>query len=117
MNCSQCHSLEPTSTDGLKGPALGLIYNRRVGSDKNYQAYSKEMLQSNFFWSAKNLYNFMYRPKDVISFTKCRLYEKGLTDESDRADLIMFLREYSHELGKNMRIRAVSEKGYDFYQT
>ncbi len=91
-NCSQCHSLQPTSTDGFKGPALGLIYNKRAGSDSYYQAYSKEMLKSNFFWSAKNLYNFMYKPQTLIPFTNCKLYKKNLTEEIDRAYLIMFLK-------------------------
>ena len=43
--------------------------------------------------------------------------KENLKSESDRADLILFLREYSSELGKNLKIKAIQAKGYDYYQT
>ena len=43
--------------------------------------------------------------------------KNSLKSESDRADLIVFLREYSHELGKNLKIKAIKARGYDLYQT
>ena len=48
VNCAGCHSLEIGSgSSHSKGPALGLIYNRKVGSDKDYESYSEAMINSN----------------------------------------------------------------------
>ena len=47
INCAGCHSLEPSSGSSSKlGPALGLIYNRKAGSDSSYEAYSDKLVQS-----------------------------------------------------------------------
>lgn len=35
-NCSTCHSLEAVDGRPMKGPSLGLIYNRRAGSNVTY---------------------------------------------------------------------------------
>ena len=41
MNCAGCHSMESSSSSSFtKGPALGLIYNRKIGSDVEYTGYS-----------------------------------------------------------------------------
>ena len=66
ISCSSCHSLEHSSVTFSKGPSLGLIYNRRVGSDENYQSYSENMLSSELFWTGRNLYNFMLNPKILM---------------------------------------------------
>ena len=35
-HCSMCHSLEAVDPKPMKGPSLGLIYSRRVGSNSGY---------------------------------------------------------------------------------
>jgi len=40
----------------------------------------------------------MYDPLKMIPGVRCGLVMKPLTNESDRADLVTFLREYSKEL-------------------
>lgn len=76
----------------MRGPSLGLIYNRRAGSNTNYESYSDSMLKSTFFWSAKNLYKFMANTRSVIPDTRCWLQKHPLNSEEDRADLITLFR-------------------------
>jgi len=42
---------------------------------------------------------------------------KPIKEESDRADLISFLKEYSKGLELNTRIELIKREGYDMYQT
>lgn len=72
----------------MKGPSLGLIFNRKAGANTNYETYSLDLLKSTFYWSSKNLYNFMYDTKSLLPNTKCRLATKPLKSEEDRADLL-----------------------------
>ena len=47
INCVGCHGLEATSgPSDKKGPALGLIYNRKAGADYQYEAYSNALIKS-----------------------------------------------------------------------
>ena len=47
INCSGCHSLEPNSgSSNRKGPSIGLIYNRKIGSDFEYEAYSDALVKN-----------------------------------------------------------------------
>ena len=39
-NCAGCHSIEGVDSKPMKGPNLGVIYNRRVGSNSNYENYT-----------------------------------------------------------------------------
>ena len=87
-NCGGCHSLDAVDVKDMRGPSLGLIYNRRVGSNTNYESYSDSMLKSTFFWTAKNLYKFMANTHTLIPDTRCWLKKHPLHSEEDRADLI-----------------------------
>lgn len=61
------------------GPALGLIYNRKIGSDASYYNYSEGMIKNKSYWTAANLYKFMYDPKSMISDTICPISKsKGI---------------------------------------
>ena len=77
--CSQCHSLEGVDGKIMKGPNLGLIYNRRVGSNANYDTYTDNMLKSSLFWTPLNLYRFMANANSVIPKTSCKLAKSPLT--------------------------------------
>lgn len=94
--CSPCHTMDSISIEGSRGPALGLIFNRRAGSDVKYEGYSEVMTKTKLYWTARNLYHFMYNPQSVVSGTICSIMRGvGLKSEEDRADLLTFLQEYS----------------------
>lgn len=92
VNCASCHSLETTTNTVDNGPSLGLIFNRKVATDINYLHYSRAAIDRNFFWTAKNLYKFMFDPLKMIPGTRCGLALKPIASESDRADLVTFLK-------------------------
>ena len=94
-----------------------MIFNRKVATDINYLNYSRAAIDKTFFWTAKNLYKFMLDPLKMIPGTRCGLVMKPLVSESDRADLVTFLREYSKELELNTRIELIKREGYEMYQT
>jgi cytochrome c2 len=84
--CAGCHGLGHISVERKKGPSLGLIYNRKAGSDVFYKAYSNDLVNSNIYWTSKNLFRFMYNPKIFIKGIGCGAF--SLKSEEDRADLI-----------------------------
>ena len=49
--------------DSLSGPSLGLIYNKKMGSDPFYTRYSNIMIEANLFWTEKNLFKFLKNPQ------------------------------------------------------
>lgn len=84
--------MEAVDPKPRRGPSLGLIYNKRVGSNLNYDYYTDSMLKRSFFWTAKNLYAFMANPQALVPKTSCGLVKNPLTSEEDRADLITMFR-------------------------
>ena len=56
-NCSSCHGLSANSK-GLKssGPALGIIYGKKVGSDTYFPYYSYGMATSQYIWNKQVFY-------------------------------------------------------------
>lgn len=80
--CSACHTMDPHSGAQNRGPALGLIFNRIAGSDVKYPGYSFAISNSRIFWTAKNLYNFMQNPQQIIPGTTCNISNRtGLSSE------------------------------------
>jgi len=50
--------------------------------------------------------------------TTCPISKQGgLKSEEDRADLIEFLRQFTSELSKNIKIKEVKSQGYEQYQS
>jgi len=41
QTCFGCHSLEAVDPKPKKAPSLGLIFNRRIGSNPSYPNYTK----------------------------------------------------------------------------
>ena len=60
------------------GPALGLIFGRRNGSDTYYKGYSDNLLKSDFMWTSHKLNIYLKNPKSLISGTKCNFIKGGL---------------------------------------
>ena len=113
-NCMSCHSLE-TNNQGYKttGPALGLIYGRRAGSDPYFE-YSQGLLMSNFVWNEKRLFNFMKKPKEMFPDVRCEILGGGVENSTDRADLTKFLKKFTKELHRNLRFKANNFYGKDY---
>lgn len=59
----------------------------------------------------------MENPLKLVKSTTCGLLKKPLLEESDRADLLYFLREFNKELTKYTMIKVIKMKGYGLYQT
>lgn len=78
-HCSTCHSLEGIDPRPNKGPSLGLIFNRRAGSNMSYEQYSNQILKSGLFWTSKNLYKFMGNASSLFPKTTCKLRTHPLT--------------------------------------
>ena len=114
MNCMTCHSLE-ANNQGLKttGPGLGLIYGRRSGADKTYQ-YSEALLKSNFVWTQKKLFDFIRNPVEMVPDVKCAAM---IPKQEERADLVKFLKKFTKELHKNIRVKANSIYGREYVDT
>jgi len=111
QNCMSCHNLE-MNNKGYKttGPALGLIYGKKAGSDP-YFDYSEGLLKANFAWSEKRLFDFMKEPKNMIKDVRC---EVAIENKAERADLTKFLKKFTKELHKNLRVKANQLYGKDY---
>ena len=84
--CKTCHSL----TKNKLGPALGNIFDKKVGSVKGYR-YSKAMKKSDIIWNEETLDKFLIKPRKYIKRTKMRF--SGIKKKSQREALIKYLKE------------------------
>jgi cytochrome c2 len=116
-DCAACHSLEPIDPRPTRGPSLGLIYNRKAGSNTSFVTYSLDLITANFFWTPKNLYNFMGNTSSLLPKTSCKLSSHPIRSESDRADLLALFKDFTSEMIFNVRLKEVDKLGYNRYQT
>ncbi len=87
--CKVCHSFDP----GKKkiGPHLMGVVGRKSGSVEGYK-YSKAMAAADITWDEANLDKFLTKPKAFLKKTKMSF--GGLKKESQRADLIAYLKAH-----------------------
>ncbi len=78
VNCASCHALETVTNTVDNGPSLGMIFNRKVATDLNFYNYSNAAIAKSFYWSTKNLFNFI--PSNPI--LRCSLRKKRLQDRT-----------------------------------
>jgi cytochrome c len=85
--CKTCHSFDP----GKKkiGPHLKGVVGRKAGGVEGYK-YSKTMAAADITWDEANLDGFLTKPKKFMKGTKMSF--AGLKKESQRADLIAYLK-------------------------
>jgi len=116
-NCASCHSLEASNQgrNAVMGPALGLIYGKKAGSDK-YFNYSDSYVHSQKYWTERFLFKYLQNPKAEFPDTKCLIKGGGLSEEGERADIAKFLRLFSKNLRINLENKAKKNFGKDYIQ-
>ena len=89
--CGACHNFKKDSKSKI-GPNLWNLINRQKASVSGF-AYSKALSDYGGKWTFEELNSFLYKPKAYIKGTKMNF--AGLKNIEDRADLILWLRQYS----------------------
>ena len=89
--CGACHNNKKDSKSKI-GPNLWNLINKQKASMSGF-AYSKALSDFGGKWTFEELNRFLYKPKEYIKGTKMNF--AGLKDVGDRADLILWLRQYS----------------------
>lgn len=91
--CKACHSVE-AGTNKV-GPTLHNVIGRTPGTEEGYN-YSKAMEEygaAGHVWDEATLDSYLEKPKDVVPKTKMAFV--GLRKESDRQDVIAYLKQNS----------------------
>ena len=91
--CSACHTYKKGAADKV-GPNLWNLINRPLAKVDGF-AYSKALSEFGGAWGYEELSQFLYKPKQYIEGTKMNF--SGLKKSTDRADLILFLREQAED--------------------
>jgi cytochrome c len=84
--CIVCHKLEPASSE--HGPSLIGLVGRKAASLEDFR-YSRALQRADIIWGEATLDTFLADPQGSIPGT--RMPFGGITDKSERADLIAFL--------------------------
>ena len=93
QQCSICHSNEKAAAPKV-GPNLWNVINRDVAKDSAYQGrYSAALQKQGGLWSVDRISAFIENPQNFASGTYMGF--AGLSNATDRADLIAFLNSQS----------------------
>ena len=90
QDCAACHKLEAGANN--VGPSLHDIFTRKAGELADFR-YSPAMKRSGITWSPETLDKFIADPQGMVPAN--RMPYAGITDASDRADLIAYLSKAS----------------------
>ncbi|MFN4130528.1 MAG: c-type cytochrome [Paracoccaceae bacterium] len=94
--CKVCHQIGMGATNRV-GPVLSNIFGRRAGTVPGFP-YSKSITRmgnDGLTWTLQTLDAYIENPKALMSGT--RMNYRGMSDATDRADLMAFLRDYSDQ--------------------
>ncbi|MDT8855541.1 c-type cytochrome [Paracoccaceae bacterium Fryx2] len=92
--CTACHQIGAGAINRV-GPQLNGIFGRRAGTAESFK-YSKAMTRmgnDGLTWTLETLDPYLANPKALVSGT--RMNYPGLADDTGRADLLAYLRDYS----------------------
>jgi cytochrome c len=92
--CRACHQVGEGAKN-VVGPILNNIVNRPAGTIEgyNYSQANKEAGQKGLVWTEENLFKYLENPAAFMPKTKMAF--AGIKDESDRKDLIAYLKTQS----------------------
>ena len=90
VECASCHTLEKGVHN--VGPSLSGLFQRKAGSFDDYR-YSPAMKRSNITWTPEELDKFITDPQVIVPAN--RMPYAGMTNATDRADLIAYLQRAS----------------------
>ena len=86
--CRSCHTLTEGGAD-MTGPNLWGVFGRRAGSREGFR-YSEAVQNAGFDWDAERLNGWLTAPRDFLPGN--RMAFGGVPDETDRRDLIAYLK-------------------------
>lgn len=92
--CARCHILGEGARNRI-GPQLNDIFDRGAGAldDFAYSRSMRRMHSDGLLWTLQTLDAYLENPRALVSGT--RMAYRGLGDETDRHDVLAFLRQYS----------------------
>ncbi len=93
--CAACHMIGEGAEHTI-GPHLNYLYDRKAGahSDFDYSRSLQRQGADGLVWTFATLDAYINNPRALVSGTT--MGYGGLRDDGERANLVAFLREYSH---------------------
>ena len=88
QECAACHRLQAGTNE--VGPSLHGIFSRKAGELTDFR-YSPAMKRSGIAWTAETLDRYIADPQGFIPAN--RMPYAGISNASDRADLIAYLQK------------------------
>jgi len=88
QECAACHRLEAGVNE--VGPSLHGLFSRKAGELSDFR-YSPAMRRSGIIWTAETLDRYIADPQGVVPAN--RMPYAGMSNPSDRADLIAYLQK------------------------
>lgn len=95
-DCAFCHQVGPDAVNRV-GPQLNRLYDRGAGSldGFRYSAGLARMGVDGLIWTYETLDAYVANPRALVSGT--RMSYRGLRNETERHDLLAYLRVYSDQ--------------------
>ncbi len=85
-NCRACHAAEGKTNE--VGPGLLGVFGRRAGERDDFR-YSPALKRSGIIWTPQTMNEFLADPQKMVPAN--RMPYDGVSNERDRADLIMYM--------------------------